>query len=84
MVRHPSLIEFREKSDKTNLYNRTYETSVDKANRLEKEHKNAMLEKVLYKEDDPLRKYFLRPREHLVEIHPPMRYQPRDKMERIK
>jgi hypothetical protein len=73
-MKHPSLIEFREKSDKTNLYNRRYETAVDKANRIEKELQNAMLEKKLYKDDDPLRKYFLRPREQLVEIHPPLRY----------
>jgi hypothetical protein len=43
-----------------------------------------MLEKLLYKQDDPLRKYFLRTRDQLVEFQPPLRYQPRDKMERIK
>ena len=84
IMRHPSLIDLRQKSEKANLYNRTYEQSVDKAKRLEKEQQAAMLEKLLYKQDDPLRKYFLRPRDQIVEIQPPMRYQPRDKMERIK
>ena len=36
-MRHPSLIDLRQKSEKANLYNRTYEESVDKANRMEKE-----------------------------------------------
>ena len=67
-MRHPSLIDLRQKSEKANLYNRTYEESVDKANRMEKEQQAAMLEKLLYKQDDPLRKYFLRPRDQLVEI----------------
>lgn len=62
LVKHPSLIEFREKSDKANILNKKFETSVQRASRIEKEHKNALLEKIEYRDDDPLRKYFYRTR----------------------
>ncbi|CDW86374.1 UNKNOWN [Stylonychia lemnae] len=85
LTKHPSLYEFRAKSDKANICNKKYETTVLRAKRLESEHKEAILEKLEYRQDDPLRKYFYRSRQNLNEIQPPvMRYQPRDKMERIK
>eukprot|EP00347_Sterkiella_histriomuscorum_P000773 403374559 len=84
IMKHPSLIDFREKSDKANICNKRYETTKDRAIRLEKEQQNAILEKLEYRQDDPLRKYFYRSRQNLKEVQPPLRYQPRDKMERIK
>lgn len=35
---HPDLINFREKSDKTNMYNRRYEPAKERAERINKEH----------------------------------------------
>lgn len=37
-MKHPSLINFREKSDKANICNKRYETAKERALRLEKEH----------------------------------------------
>ena len=36
-MKHPSLIEFRDKSDKANICNKRYETAKERAIRLEKE-----------------------------------------------
>jgi len=43
------LYEFRDKSEKANICNKKYESTVSKAKRLEKEHQEAMLEKLEYR-----------------------------------
>jgi hypothetical protein len=68
LLKHPSIHDFRTKTDKPNVYNRKYEPSVDRANRIAQENNEAILEKLRYNENEPRRKYFLRPRVSLDEI----------------
>ena len=62
IMKHPSLHEFRTKSDKMNIYNSKYEQSKDRALRLQVEHHEGYLEKYEWNEGEPIRKYYLRPR----------------------
>jgi hypothetical protein len=84
VLRHPSLNDFREKSEATGIINRHHESTLARMERITLENKEAALERLEYKMDDPTRKYFLRARNINGEIHTPLRYQPRDNMERIK
>ena len=68
MLKHPSHHDFRPHCDKEQIYNRRYETSNDRATRMETTHKNNILEKLKYNEEEPNRKYYLRPRENLSEV----------------
>jgi len=57
---HPEHFSFRQKSDFANIYVRSYMTSSDRASLGKFVNDQSMLRKTLYKQDDPLRKYFLR------------------------
>ena len=57
-----------------NFYNRRYELDVDKANWMQKEAKEAILDKLEFNELDPNRKNYLRPRMSVEEIQPNLRY----------
>lgn len=48
-MKHPSLIEFRDKSEKANICNKKYETAKDRAQRIENEQHNALLERLEYR-----------------------------------
>ena len=58
-------------------------SSVDRANLAEFKYKNTHLPKTLYKKDDPIRKYFLRPKIPTNDANPVMRYKPQHQSERI-
>ena len=68
LLKHPSQVDFRPPCDKEPMYNRRYETSMDRATRKEIEHKATILEKLNYNENEPNRKYYLRPRDNLLEV----------------
>lgn len=60
--------EFREKSEHTNFYTRNYETSGDRANRLETVNRAILFDHPLYRDKDMPRTYFLRKRNHKREM----------------
>lgn len=68
LLKHPSLYEFRDKSDKIPMYNRKFESSMDRANRIEDENSKAILERLVFDENEPRKKHHLRAREILNEI----------------
>lgn len=74
---------FKDKSDYVGVVNRNYETSKDRANRIEKANKEKVFQHTVFREDEPSRKYFLRRRQHQTERRPEIRFQPRDYTERI-
>ena len=73
---HPDHYSFRQKSEKANIYVRNHLSSVDRANFAEFKHKTSYLPQTLYKKDDPIRKYFLRPKIPMNDSNPVQRYQP--------
>lgn len=73
-AKHPDFIDFRDKSDKVNIYNRKYEVAGERAKKAEIKNKEMILEKLEYRDDDPSKRYFMRKRDNLLEIHPPLRY----------
>mmetsp|Transcript_21991 Transcript_21991/g.34143 ORF Transcript_21991/g.34143 Transcript_21991/m.34143 type:complete len:155 (+) Transcript_21991:420-884(+) len=80
---HPTMFSFRDKSDKANIYVRSYLTSSDRASLQQFRAKQGMLKKMLYKQDDPLRKYFLRPKQDTLEQRTRLRFQPSSTSERV-
>jgi hypothetical protein len=65
LLKHPSLHDFRPPCDKPQVINKRYETSKARAERIEGESKRAILEKLMFNEREPNRKYYLRQRENL-------------------
>lgn len=53
---------FKDKSDYVGVVNRNYETSKDRANRIEKANKEKVFQHTVFSDDEPSRKYFLRRR----------------------
>ena len=53
---------FKDKSQFVGVVNRNYETSKDRAARVEKSNKEKVFQHTVFRDDDPSRKYFLRRR----------------------
>ena len=73
-IKHPSLFSFRDKSDNANIYVRSYMTSSDRASLGQFQNEQNLLRKTLYKKDDPIRKYFLRPNQQTKEQRTRLRF----------
>ena len=72
-LKHPDLMEFREKSEKMNFYNRHHESDKERVMRAQKEAKQRILEKD-YNEKEPNKKHYLKPRVSLDDISARLRY----------
>jgi hypothetical protein len=80
---HPSHVSFRQKSEFANIYVRNHLSSSDRADLAEFQYKNGHLPKHLYKKDDPIRKYYLRPKMPTSDTQAVMRYQAQTQNQRI-
>ena len=83
VMAHANNATFRNKSENANIYIRNHLSSADRAALAEFKFNQTHLPKALFKQNDPIRKHFLRPKVPTNDNHAVLRHKPLHEGQRI-